>query len=150
MSAVVSPFLDPASASSAPFRVSPSMLARYFFHNCERFLRYSATPKEQRAAQAVPLVERDQSPILEAIFKHGTDWEERVIRTHAPLMSLPPGTAPLPERRHGLEETLHLLRTERPGRYIYQAMLRPPMRFYDSHGLDPALVTFSDNYPDLI
>ena len=36
------------------FTVSPSRIARYYFHECDRYLRYTSTPKERRAEEGVP------------------------------------------------------------------------------------------------
>ena len=38
--------------ADTPFRTSPSAIARYFFHDCERFLRYQAAGPELRGRKA--------------------------------------------------------------------------------------------------
>src|SRR5205823_12123286 len=48
------------------------------------------------------------------------------------------------------EQTLRCLRRERAGRFVYQPTLAPPRRFYETYGIDPSLVTISDNHPDLV
>lgn len=52
-----------------PFLLSPSRLARYFYHDCARHLRYHATPKARRAGDAVPEREHRGSPLAEAILQ---------------------------------------------------------------------------------
>ena len=44
-----------AARKSPPFHVSPSIIARYFFHDCERFLYYSSvSPEQQRKKLGLP------------------------------------------------------------------------------------------------
>src|SRR4051812_32987737 len=40
-----------ASEGRRPKFVSPSRIARYYYHECERYLRYTSTPKEDRRAE---------------------------------------------------------------------------------------------------
>ena len=35
----------------ARFNLAPSRLARYYFFECDRFLRYDATPRDRRAEE---------------------------------------------------------------------------------------------------
>ena len=55
-------------APSTPFRTSPSALARYFFHDCERYLRFAATRPEHRGRDGVPPRQYDSSPVMDAIL----------------------------------------------------------------------------------
>ena len=41
-----------AGSSAAPFRTNPSTIARYFFHDCERFLYYSSADPAQRRRES--------------------------------------------------------------------------------------------------
>lgn len=136
-----------------PFRVNPSLVARYFFHDCERFLRFSATPSDRQKAEGVPKHKPDTSPVMEAIRDAGYSWEEAVVGKHlkgrAIIAPGAPGTT-LRERRFGRAETIAALRTATAGQFLYQGSLRAPKSFYDRFGIDPAVVHFSDNHPDLI
>jgi len=135
-----------------PFRISPSRIARYFFHDCERFLRFSATPATRRKADGIPEHQPDTSPVMEAIREAGYGWEERVVeqllKGKVLMASSKPG-APVRERRFDQNETLHALRTANTG-FIYQGLLRAPDSFYERFGIDPSQIHFSDNHPDLI
>jgi hypothetical protein len=63
----------------AKFTVSPSRIARYYFHECDRHLRYASTPKERRAEEGVPARSAHQSAIGKAILDGGYRWEERIL-----------------------------------------------------------------------
>lgn len=52
-----------------PLIVSPSLLGRYFFLNCERMLRFSATPTPRRSADGVPSRVPIRSVLQEAILE---------------------------------------------------------------------------------
>jgi DNA replication ATP-dependent helicase Dna2 len=137
--------------AAPPFRISPSTIARYFFHDCERFLYYaSATPRE-RQRQDIPKPAFDQSPLVESILASGYQWEREVVeRLLKGKVVVAPGPGELHTRRLPLAQTLRHLRREPAGRFLYQPTLAPPMDFYTAHGIDPALIAISDNHPDLI
>jgi hypothetical protein len=140
-----------SATPAPPFRVSPSTIARYFFHDCERFLHYSAATPEQRRREGIPTPEFDQSPLVEAILASGYRWEKEVIETHLRgRVVVAPGTGELHTRRLPPARTLRCLRQERAGRFLYQPTLVPPRLFYDTFGIDPRLVVVSDNHPDLV
>ena len=63
----------------AKFTVSPSRIARYYFHECDRHLRDASTPKERRAEESVPARSAHQSAIGKAILDGGFRWEELVL-----------------------------------------------------------------------
>lgn len=131
--------------------VSPVLVAKYFYHDCERVLRYGMVPRDERAAQGIPAGEFDASPVMQAVLQSGCAWESHVVTTHlAGRAVIAPGSATLPERRFDVGQTLALLRTLRPGQLLYQGTLRPPRSFYDRYRLDPRLVEVHDNHPDLI
>lgn len=132
-------------------RISPSDVARYFFHNCERFLRYRASDKAEKASAGIPDHDFDRSPLMRAIMESGNRWEEEVVtRLLKGRVHIASGDGELNQRRFKFDETVALLRTAKPGTFIYQATLRASPLFYQTHGLDPSLVSFSDNHPDLI
>src|SRR5215470_2657718 len=138
-------------AAAPPFRTNPSTIARYFFHDCERFLYYSAAGAAQRKREGIPAPEFDQSPLVGAILESGYRWEREVVeRLLKGRVVIGPGSGELHTRRLPLAQTLRCLRREPPGRYLYQPTLAPPPAFYETHGIDPALVTISDNHPDLV
>jgi hypothetical protein len=44
------------------FRTSPSTIARYFFHDCERFLYYSGADPRERKRQGLPGPDFNNNP----------------------------------------------------------------------------------------
>jgi hypothetical protein len=140
-----------AAASTPPFRTNPSAIARYFFHDCERFLYYTSADPAQRRRQGIPEQEFDRSPLVHAILESGFRWEEEVVqRLLKGRVVIGAGTGALHTRRLSPARTLRCLRSEPAGRFLYQPTLSPPPHFYDTYGIDPTLVTISDNHPDLI
>lgn len=134
-----------------PFRTNPSAIARYFFHDCERFFYYSAADPRRRRRDGLPEPEFEHSPLLTAILESGYTWEREVVeRLLAGRVVLGSGTGALQTRRLTPTQTIQALRREPVGRFLYQPTLVPPPCFYTAYGLDPALVTISDNHPDLI
>ncbi len=137
--------------AAPPFRVSPSTIARYFFHDCERFLYYtSATPLE-RKRQGIPKPAFDNSPLVESILASGFQWEREVVeRMLKGKVVVAPGAGELHTRRLPLAATLRHLRREPAGRFLYQPTLAPPPRFYEDYGIDPHGILVSENHPDLL
>jgi hypothetical protein len=137
--------------SAPPFHLSPSTIARYFFHNCERFLFYSGATPQTRKRESIPAPEFDQSPLFEAILGSGYQWEEEVVqKLLRGRVVVGPGSGALHTRRLPLAQTLSCLRREPAGSFLYQPTLVPPPAFYEAHGIDPGLVAISENHPDLI
>lgn len=137
----------------ARFNVSPSRLGRYYFLECERFLRYDATPRERRAEEGVPPRDFDTSPVTRAVLETGAAWEHTVLTQelpHAVLGDLPPDGQELTDRVLGYAETVEALRAATPGTAIYQPSLHAPSSFYERYGLDPDQVTFGEFRPDLL
>jgi hypothetical protein len=66
----------------ARFTLSPSRLARFFFHDCERHLRYHATPARRAAAEGVPALAHAGNPVTEAVLEGGREGpgHARVLR----------------------------------------------------------------------
>src|SRR5262249_21675346 len=133
------------------FRTNPSAIARYFFHDCERFLWYSAADPQTRKREGIPEPEFDHSPLVAAILDSGFRWEEEVVTTLLRgRVVLAGGSGALHTRRLPPAQTLRCLRHEPPGRFLYQPTLVPPPEFYKTFDLDPKLVVLSDNHPDLV
>jgi hypothetical protein len=140
-------------AESLPKRVSPSTIARYYFHECERFLRYVATPVGSRLAEGIPKAPFDTSPVTRAILDGGYVWEEEVVGRHlgdSVEIAKADGVQPVRDRIHGVDASRRLISDLRPGRYVYQPTLQVPTSFYEHYGIDPNVVVFSDCRPDLI
>ncbi|MBL9024377.1 MAG: AAA family ATPase [Myxococcales bacterium] len=149
--------IESARTHVAPFRLSPSRLARYFFHECERHLVFAATPASLRKPRNVPAPPSESSPITRAILDGGYAWEERVITEHLSGQAghgarahVARGDGPLRERAHTAAATLALLRELAPGHAIYQGTLTAPARFYARYGLDPAQIEIATCRPDLL
>jgi len=137
--------------ADTPFRTSPSAIARYFFHDCERFLRFLAASPELRRQEGLPELEFDHSPIVKALLESGYAWEQTVLQQYAGKdVHIAAGDGPCHARRFDWQQTLELLRSARPGSMIYQPTLHLPPAFYQRYGIDSQLVTISDNHPDLI
>ncbi|MCU0849279.1 MAG: AAA domain-containing protein [Spirochaetes bacterium] len=135
------------------YYLSPSRIARYFYHECDRYLRYHSTPKESREAEGVPGIDFDASPVTAAMLKAGYRWEEDVIQNllrGRVRIAESRGSGSLSERSHTFEETLVLLDRLKPGEAIYQATLKVPDAFYQKYNIDPDLCNFPQCRPDLI
>jgi len=145
------PVKSKSATVDTPYRTNPSAISRYFFHDCERFLRYTAANATQRKLDKIPAKVFDQSPLMKAILDSGYSWEQIVLEKHLKEKAkVAPGKGEIHTRRFDWGDTLKLLRTAKLGTFIYQPTLRTPAVFYSRYGIDPALVTLSDNHPDLI
>src|SRR5690349_13402368 len=91
-----------------PFRLTPSRLARFYFHECERFLRYASTPAARRMDDGVPKPGIDRSLLTRTILDSGYAWESTVVQQYLGSSAIiapgPPG-APVHERKHSPEQT---------------------------------------------
>src|SRR5450759_4944995 len=131
-----------SDAMSPPKYISPSRLGRFFYLECERFLRYSSTPRESRRSEGVPAASHATRPVHQAVLEGGFEWEERALttflvgRARVAAPSVP--DVPVRERAHSVEETRRLLSEIAPGEAIYQATLRVPTAFYARYGIDPS------------
>jgi hypothetical protein len=137
--------------AAIPFRTNPSAIARYFFHDCERFLYYNSAEPRRRQREGIPAPDFDHSPLVQAVLKSGYRWEEQVVQVLLKgRVLIGPGSGELHTRRLTPEQTVRHLRREPEGSFLYQPTLAPPGCFYETHGIDPELVTINDNHPDLI
>lgn len=131
--------------------LSPSLIARYFYFECPRFLRFMATPRDDRDYLSIPQTEFDFSLTSRQLTESGYEWEEAVIA--GPLAGrvfVAPGTQPVHKRVHTTEATLAFLRGDRPEPFIYQPVFTPPRSFLNRFGLDPAVCAFPQCRPDLL
>jgi hypothetical protein len=138
---------------AGPKVLSPSRIARYYFHECDRFLRYAVTPSAAQADEGVPRPPVETRPVTRAILESGYRWEEQVItdllddRVH---IGDGEDGSELSERIIVPGEARRLLCSIRPGETIYQPVLEVPAGFYERYGHDPALISWSACRPDLI
>ena len=89
----------------APYGVSPSALARYFFHDCERFLRFRSTRRPRE--HGVPDRRHDSGPVMEAVLASGQTWEEEVVSTYlAGQVHIAPGDGALSDRTWTVEASV--------------------------------------------
>ncbi|QSZ66276.1 ATP-dependent helicase [Methanofollis aquaemaris] len=134
-----------------PSNLSPSLVARYFHHQCPRFLRYAATPPQARAGLGIPEPMEEQSVVTDLLRKKGFAWEEEAVGGQIPgKVLVAPGAGPLHERRFGVQESLRLLADAPAGTGIYQSTLVAPPGFYRRFSLDPTVCSFHESHPDLI
>lgn len=131
-----------------PYLISPFRLARYFYHDCERFLRYEASP---RGEKGVPTRDYHRSPVTRSLLEAGFAWEEEVVSRHLRQRAVvPPGSGALRDRAWGPQETLEQLDRLQSDQALYQGQLAIPPSFYRRYGLDPKLLRFPDCKPDLL
>jgi hypothetical protein len=128
------------------FRISPARIARYFYlGGCERFLRFTATPKGERRIRGIPYIEDEAGQIAGKLLESGFKWEETVVQT------ILGDKAIIAENEvHDVPATLSALRGMEDGRYLYQPTLEAADRFYKRFGLDRELIRFSRCRPDLV
>jgi DNA replication ATP-dependent helicase Dna2 len=139
--------------SPAPKIISPSRLARFYFHECERFLRFSSVLREERAAEGVPDPPYDPRPVTKAILDSGARWEEEVLDDLLPgpvHIAEADADAPVSERMFDQATARNLIKSFEPGSYVYQPELAVPEPFYQRYNLDPDIVRWSACRPDLI
>ena len=133
----------------APFGVSPSTLARYFFHDCDRFLRFRTTRQPSR--NGVPQRRYESGPVMAQVLDSGRTWEEQVLTNHLAGRALvAEGDGALADRVWSVEESVDLLRRARHGEFLYQLTLRAPASLYDALDIDPGQIEITDNRPDLV
>lgn len=134
-----------------PFNLSPSRIARFFYHECDRYLRYHATAAELRDREGVPEISWDASPVTAAILEGGYAWEEEIITGRLKKkVRVARGTGRLHERAHSVKASLNILRGLTGDEAVYQPTLKVPKNFYDRYGINPKLCDFPPCRPDLI
>lgn len=133
------------------YNLSPSLIGWFFYHDCERYLRYHATPEQDRESAGIPAIAIDRRATTQALLDAGIRWEEEVVgRRLAGRVRIPDGTGPLTDRSFSIEESFNLLPRLSPGEAVYQATIPISIHFRSRYGLDPAVYRFSPCRPDLI
>ena len=133
------------------FYLSPSRIARYFYHECERYLRYHATPRDRKKTDGVPDIKWDTSPVRAAILEGGFTWEREIIEKRLKdRVRIAQGKGKVHERAYDISETLKVLPELRPGEAIYQPTLQVPDMFLERYGISPELCEFPPCRPDLV
>ncbi len=61
------------------FHLTPSAIARDYFQDCERYLRYRVAPREEREGCGIPDRQFDHSPLMRAVLAAGSLWEREVV-----------------------------------------------------------------------
>src|SRR6478736_9643626 len=112
------------SRAAAPAILSPSSIARYFFHGCHRFLRLRTMTNAERRASGVGSRPFDTSAVMKALQERGIAWEEEVVGRIRPSPLVAAGTGRPSDRYHPVEATLALLQAAAT-QPIYQPTLRP-------------------------
>ncbi len=133
------------------FHLSPSSIARCFHHDCDRYLRYHATPVPERAGLGIPVVDPADDVVNRAILEAGVRWEEYVVgNILSGKILIPEGTGPVHERKFSLEQTMEALSELEAGQAIFQPSLFVPPGFLKKYGLTSDLCVFNICYPDII
>lgn len=93
----------------ARLQLNPSTLARFYFLECERYLRYTAAT--DRAAEGIPAGTPDRSPVTRALVDAGRAWEAHVLETYLrDAVTGPPARSGQPtDRVLSADRTLELL-----------------------------------------
>ena len=131
--------------------LSPSLIARFFYHNCERYLRFHSTPVNERDQAGIPAVNQKQNPVTKALLDAGNKWEEFVICNKLKNnVIIPPGEEALHERSHSIERSLEIFRKLSAGDSVYQPTILASPQFYQNYYLSPNKCRFSACRPDLV
>ncbi|MDI6867241.1 bifunctional RecB family nuclease/DEAD/DEAH box helicase [Methanoculleus sp.] len=133
------------------YNLSPSLIGRFFYHDCERYLRYHATPEQERDAAGIPPAAVETGPVTRALLEAGIRWEEEVVcQRVAGRVLVPDGAGPITDRSFSIEETFNLLPNLTSGEAIYQTTIPVSVHFLRGYGLDPEVHRFAPCRPDLI
>lgn len=133
--------------------LNPTLVARYFFFECPRFLGLSSLPLGTRQVGRLPTGRQRPSVAAQFLVDQGERWEEEVVRTRlaGPVRMKAPPDMPRPGKyRLSPMETATLLGTAAPGDSLFQATLAAPRGLLDPWGIDPGLYRFRDCIPDLL
>ncbi|MGE0085994.1 MAG: AAA domain-containing protein [Desulfococcaceae bacterium] len=133
------------------FTLSPSRIARFYYHECERYLRWHCTAKADRISVGVPEIREESSPVTRAVLEGGYRWEEEVIQNHIKeTVRIAKGKSQLHKRAFGVTESISTLKNLKIGESVYQPALEVPQCFYERYGLNSDFCHFPPCRPDLI
>lgn len=133
------------------YNLSPSLIARYFHHDCDRFLRYHATPENMRSTLGIPPSKQDTGLVNQMLLQTGLEWEETVVEQKIQgNVIIPPGDDHISNRSFSIEESLSLLSRISPDETIYQATIPITATFFKTYGLNTDQYRFSPCRPDLL
>lgn len=145
------PRADLREEAGVPFFVSPSKLARFFYHDCERQLKAALGAPEQLKAWGVSTSVTDTNPVTALLQDSGYNWEEQVVgQILAGKARIAAGEGALSRRVFTAAQTLEQLASLAEGEWLYQPTLQPGPGFNLRYQLDPELVRFADCRPDLL
>lgn len=133
--------------------LNPTLVARYFFFECPRYLGLSSLPLGTRQVRRLPTGQQRPSVAARFLTEQGERWEEEVVLRRVPdrvRMKAPPGLPHPGRQRFSPMETATLLGTAEPRELLYQATLAPSHGLLDPWGIDPRLYRFRDCIPDLL
>jgi hypothetical protein len=108
------------------YNLSPSRFARYYFHKCDRFLRYSATPKHLKRRRACPRTSSTTACSRKPSSTQTSTGKAEVLATYligSAVIAHPPPDNPGAAKTscvHTALQTIEALRNAAPGQYIYQ------------------------------
>lgn len=133
--------------------LNPTLVARYFFFECPRYLGLSSLPLGTRQVCRLPPGQQRPSIAARFLTEQGERWEEEVVRAKIPdrvRMKAPPGLPHPGRQRFSPMESVTLLRTAGLGEYLFQPTLAPSHGLLADWGIDPGLYRFRDCIPDLL
>jgi DNA replication ATP-dependent helicase Dna2 len=131
--------------------ISPSRLARFFYHECDRYLRFSSASSEERDAAGIPAPDRSHGASSAAVVEAGFRWEETVVGEFLGDHAITGTGGPqLRDRILAEDETRQALHQIQPGQFLYQATLPGSRALSRRLKLDDKVVRFAASRPDLV
>lgn len=131
--------------------VSPSKIASYFYHECERFLYYHSLSKNDKLQLGISREIIENRNANSVVMKGGIDWEEKVVKEHlGDQVKIAAGEGEALSNRHfRFDELVSELKNPSIG-YIYQPTFQMPDHFYEKYQINKDKITFTDCRPDLV
>jgi DNA replication ATP-dependent helicase Dna2 len=125
--------------------VSPSKVASYFYHECERHLYYYSLPKKERNKLGIASDIFEQQFVNQTILTAGIKWEEKVVKVYlkddVKIADKKEGIS-LCNRYLEVDEVIQELRNPSK-KFIYQPTFVIPESFYKKYNIDQTKSTFS-------
>jgi DNA replication ATP-dependent helicase Dna2 len=133
------------------FNLSPSRIARFFYHECERYMRYHATPRKRWKEDGIPSTSWDTSPVTAAILEGGFTWEREIIQKKLKgRVRIARGDGPINERAFDIEQSLSILPGLKTGEAVYQPTFQAPDSFLERYKVPHDLCEFPPCRPDIL